>query len=194
MATASFVSGLGEERQTDRAGWGMASAKLGIWGAEGIVWQWARSMRVVRPRDLAEADIPHTWLYVVGGLKMQRVGPGLYVRHGDEVDPLILMARKYPGLTLGLTSALWAHGLVTERPANDWFVMGHKDRRPTLPVPAARFVRSSWAKEDREEVALLETRIQVHSPVRALLECVRFERVLGRESVAKLVRDGLRAG
>src|SRR5437870_13721727 len=106
----------------------MARAKLGIWGAEGLVHQWASWMRVVRPRDLAQADVPHAWLYVVGGLRMRRVGPGLYVRHGDDVDPLVLLARKYPRLTLGLTSALWAHGLVAQRPAVDWFVMGHKVR------------------------------------------------------------------
>lgn len=94
------------------------------------------------------------------------------------------MARKYRGLTVGLTSALWLQGVLRDLPPDDWWVISRDGRLPSMRLPTMRFVRSSWPLEDRERLELDGTWIHCQSSVRAVLDCVRLRRRLG-EGVAE---------
>lgn len=174
----------------------MPYARLGYWGAHGIAGDLTSAKRVIRPRDFTELKVPHTWIYFLARRgyfqKLEKVGPGLYVHKGVPVDPLIVLARKYPRVTLGLTSALWLHGLA-ERPEQEWWVMGIKDRIPTVKLSSSRFVRSSWPQDDRVEVEVDQTKLFVHSVDRALLDCVKFQKQLGEATIAGHVHRALEA-
>jgi hypothetical protein len=110
------------------------------------------------------------------------------------VDPLIVMSRKYPSLTLGLTSALWLHGLLEQRPESDWWILANKSRRPQLPQPQAKFVRSSWPLEDRELLRYDGTGMQAQSIVRALIDSVRFEHLVGPQATRAVLKHALSCG
>lgn len=166
--------------------------KLGWHGALGFVGEEIHRRHIVRPRDLIQRGVPHSWLYDFASMEIKKIGPGLFTLRSANPDPLLILARKYPGLTLGVTSALWAHDLI-ERPAQDWWIMGNNARRPRLPCERARFLRSSWPREDTDPVELFYARAMVvtQSPVRALLDCLRFRKKLGEEQVDAAFRAAL---
>ena len=168
----------------------MPKARFGWGAAASLCRSIAARDQVVRPRDFVARKVQPAWLYFLAPHELKQVGPGLFIWHEfGDVDPLVLLARKYPGVTLGLTTALWAHGLI-ERPPHDWWVIGARDRRPTLPCERARFVRSSWPREDRGPVEVLYEKcfIESHSVVRAVLDCVRFRTLLGEQAVDAALR------
>jgi hypothetical protein len=165
----------------------MPKAKVGIGTADRVLNLIAAQKRVIRPRDFLDYQVPHTWLHLFDYyLELRKLGRGLYVLESDRapVDYAVLMARKYRGLTLGLTSALWLQGVLPDPPTNDWWVLARRDRLPSMRLPSMRFVRSSWPREDRELRLLDGTPIHCQSVARALLDCVRFRRRLG-EGVAE---------
>jgi hypothetical protein len=171
----------------------MPKANLGWGGASSTINRIVYCRRVIRTRDLVEWGVPPSWLWVLQ-FEYERMGRGLYVVRGDCVDPLIVVARKYPRLTVGLMTALWLHGVLTERPENDWWIMGLKDRMPLFAGANARFLRSSWPHEDRVELDFDRTTLLVHSRERALLDCVKFRRQIGEDSVRRALRVALETG
>lgn len=169
----------------------MPRAKVGWYHAWTVAERIAERNGVIRARDFAAYEVPHQWLQVLSGLELQQIGPGLYVPHGARVDGRVVLAKKYPNLTLGLTSALWVRGVLSERPEYQWWVLGSRDRLPSLRKPHMRFARSSWPQEDREELELDGTTIPCQSVVRALLDCVRFRGRLGPGVAARALQRAL---
>ncbi len=153
----------------------MSGVKVGIGVACSTIDRIVDTCRVIRPSYLPKVGIPHTWIYWA---RLQRVSRGLYVRTGDQVSSRLLLANKYHRLTLGLRSALAAHGIAPWPLGGDWWVIGQKGHVPADAPPGDRFFRSSWPREDRALVDLDGTQVMAQSPIRALIDCVRFRRRL----------------
>jgi hypothetical protein len=142
-----------------------------------------RDRQIVRPRDFEAMGAASSWLYTLKGLELEQVGPGLFCHPLAKPDEALLLARKYPRLAMGALSALWIHDYI-RRPECDWWIIGIRDRVPTLPSRRARFIRSSWATEDVEEGDFGSgITVRAQSVTRAVLECIRHRRKIGPEAV-----------
>lgn len=151
--------------------------------AAGYAYEIIRDRQIVRPRDFEAAGVASSWLYHLKWLELAQVGPGLFCHPLAKPDEALLLARKYPRLALGALSALWIHDCIL-RPECDWWIIGIRDRVPTLPSLRARFIRSSWATEDVEAGDFGSgIKVRAQSVTRAVLECIRHRRKIGAEAV-----------
>ena len=153
----------------------------------------AQAVGVLRTRDLAHHGVSPSWLKVLF-LEYRRVGPGVFVSSGEKTDRLLHLARKYPGLTLGLTSALWLTKVLPVRPPEDCWVLGARDGLPTWAPPGVRYLRSRRARDDRVALLVGPVRVPVHLPLHAALDCIRYRRVIGEEQMLAAVRATLESG
>jgi predicted transcriptional regulator of viral defense system len=128
---------------------------------------------------------------------VEHVARGLY-RLADaeptENYSLALASARVPNSVVCLLSALRVHGIGTQVPAEVWLAIPHKARRPRLPELRLRIVRFSgpaWTFEVRDtEFEGVPARIT--SAARTVVDCFRFERLLGREAAIEALDDGLR--
>jgi predicted transcriptional regulator of viral defense system len=107
---------------------------------------------------------------------------------------LALASARVPNSVVCLLSALRVHGIGTQVPAEVWLAIPHKARRPRLHELRLRVVRFSgptWTVEVRDtEFEGVPARIT--SAARTIVDCFRFERLLGREAAIEALDDGLR--
>jgi hypothetical protein len=162
-----------------------------------LVRSFAAARQVIRAKDFRPIGLSTGWLELLpepGFWVLERRGPGLYVLPGTTVDPLVLVARKYPRLRVGLMSALWLSG-VGERPAQDWWIIGKHARVPGWDADGrARYVRSTAPERECQTVAFGGADLGCHTPTRAAVDCVRHRRLLGEPAVVAVLRNGLERG
>jgi predicted transcriptional regulator of viral defense system len=151
-----------------------------------------------RPSQLACAGLTrHQLRALVRRGVVEHVARGLY-RLADaeptENYSLALASARVPNSVVCLLSALRVHGIGTQVPAEVWLAIPHKARRPRLPELRLRIVRFSgpaWTFEVRDtEFEGVPARIT--SAARTVVDCFRFERLLGREAAIEALDDGLR--
>ncbi len=151
-----------------------------------------------RPNQLEAIGVSyHDLQNLVAAGAVERVGRGLY--RLAEAEPtehhnLAIAAARVPGSVVCLLSALQVHGLGTQLPREVWLAIPHKARRPRVPEIKIRFVRFSGAAWT---YGVERTRFEgvpgrVTSPARTIVDCFRFERLIGREAAMEALRDGLR--
>lgn len=162
-----------------------------------IVRELCDEHRVLRSKDLATRKLSAGWLTLfprAGFWQLDRKGPGLYVRHEQKTDRILLVARKYPSLTLGLTSALWLAKVLPARPSEDFWVLGPRDWMPGWAPPGTRYVRSRRARDHRIRLLVEKVPVPVHLPLHALLDCIRFRSVLGEPQLLAAIEGALASG
>lgn len=129
--------------------------------------------------------------------RVERVGRGLYRLEGAEPtedDSLAMACARVPKSIVCLLSALRVHGIGTQAPAEVWLAIPHKARTPRLGNPRLRIVRSSgpaWTLGvQATEFDGVPARIT--SPARTVVDCFRFERLIGPETSMDALNDALR--
>lgn len=151
-----------------------------------------------RPGQLEALGISYDQLQrLVTAGAVERTGRGLY--RLAEVEPterysLAAVCARVPDSVVCLLTALNVHEIGTQLPREVWLAIPHKARAPRLPGIKVRLVRFSgpaWTYGvNRAEFEGVPARIT--NPARTVVDCFRFERLVGREAAMEALRDGLR--
>jgi predicted transcriptional regulator of viral defense system len=128
---------------------------------------------------------------------IKRVARGLY-RFTDteptERHTLAAACAKVPNSIVCLLSALQVYGIGTRLPKEIWLAIPHKARAPKvsdIKIRLLRFSGAAWSYGIKNiEFEGVEARIT--SPARTIVDCFRFERLIGREAAMEALRDALR--
>lgn len=151
-----------------------------------------------RPTQLEAADLTRDQLRaLVRAGKVERIGRGLY-RLADaeptEHYSLAMACARVPRSVVCLLSALRVHEIGTQAPAEVWLAIPHKARIPRLRELRLRIVRFSgpaWTFGVKE-VDFEGVPARITSPARTIVDCFRFERVVGPEVAMEALQDALR--
>jgi len=101
---------------------------------------------------------------------------------------------RVPASVVCLLSALRVHGIGTQAPAEVWLAIPHKARVPRLPGLRLRIVRFSgpaWTFGVKDTTFEGVT-ARITSPARTIVDCFRFERLVGPEAAMEALQDALR--
>ncbi|HKZ54785.1 MAG TPA: hypothetical protein VJ123_04840 [Anaerolineales bacterium] len=128
---------------------------------------------------------------------VERVGRGLY-RLADaeptEHYSLAMACARVPRSVVCLLSALRVHEIGTQAPSEVWLAIPHKASEPRLRELRLRTVRFSgpaWTFGVKD-IAFEGVPARITSPARTIVDCFRFERLLGPEIPMEALQDGLR--
>ncbi len=151
-----------------------------------------------RPRELARLGIsPDDLRALVDAGVAERVARGLYQLAGadpTEQHSLAAACAVVPNAVVCLLSALKVHGIGSRLPAEVWLGIPHKARAPRMPHTRVRFVRFSGraATHGIQPIRFEGVPAHITSPARTVVDCFRFERLVGRETCIEALRDALR--
>ena len=127
---------------------------------------------------------------------IERVARGLYrltAAEPTEHYSLAAACARIPRSVVCLLSALKVHGIGTQLPREVWLAIPHKARAPKDPGVKIRLLRFSgpaWTY-GVEETAFEGVAARITSPARTIVDCFRFERLIGREAAMEALRDAL---
>ena len=128
---------------------------------------------------------------------VERVARGLY-RLADaeptENYSLAAVSARVPESIVCLLSALRVHEIGTQLPHEVWLAIPHKAEPPRVPGIKVRLLRFSGAAWS---YGVQETRFEgvparITSPARTIVDCFRFERLVGREACLEALHGALR--
>ena len=150
-----------------------------------------------RPGELAVVDIDTRGLQrLMDDGVVEQVSRGLY--RLTEAEPtvnytLASVCARVPGAVVCLLSALKVYGIGTHVPAEVWIAIPNKARVPRIATARVRVVRFSGAAWN---VGVVETAFEgvpthITTPARTLVDCFRYERLIGREAAREALRDAL---
>jgi predicted transcriptional regulator of viral defense system len=154
-----------------------------------------RQMGLVRPGDLEAKGISRKHLYrlLAAGL-LERQSRGVYIaaRHKYSAHhSLAQVAKRVPGGTFCLLTALRFHGLTTQSPADVWIALSGKARRPRLDYPRLRVARFSGAAltEGVETHRVERVEIRVYSAAKTVADCFKYRNKVGIDVAVEALRD-----
>jgi predicted transcriptional regulator of viral defense system len=125
-----------------------------------------------------------------------REGRGLYHFEKAEVTEhysLAAVCARVPRSIVCLISALEVHDIGTQVAREVWLAIPKNARPPkvdNVSLRLVKFAESAW------NYGVVETSFEgvparITSPARTVLDCFRFERLVGREAAMEALRDGL---
>ena len=148
-----------------------------------------------RPIQLEPLGIPYHRLRQLEAV--ERVGWGLY-RFADA-DPterysIASVCARVPNSIVCLLSALQVHGIGTQLPRQVWIAIPHEARPPSLEDASVRLVRFSGATWTYgvQGTKFEDVPARITSPARTIVDCFRFQRLVGREAALEAVQEALR--
>ena len=150
-----------------------------------------------RPSQLEQLGITYHRLRQLEAQEaVERVGWGLY-RLADaeptERYSIASVCARVPNSIVCLLSALQVHEIGTQLPRQVWIAIPHKARPPRLWGTRIRLVRFSGAawRYGIEDIEFEEVPGRITSPARTIVDCFRFERLIGREAALEALQDAL---
>lgn len=155
----------------------------------------ARERGVLRPRDLARADLPADYLWrLYRKEKLERVGRGLYAFPGADLTEhhtLAEAALRVPHGVVCLLSALRFHDLSTQAPYEVWMAIDVKARRPKEEILPLRIVRFSGEALTAgvEEHEVEGVSVKVYSPAKTVADCFKYRNKIGLDVALEALRD-----
>ena len=151
-----------------------------------------------RPSQLEQLGIPYHKLRQLEAQKaVERVGRGLYRLADAELTERYSVASvcaRVPNAIVCLLSALQVYEIGTQLPHQVWIAIPHKARPPRLGGTEIRLVRFSGAALTYgvQETKFEDVPARITSPARTIVDCFRFERLIGREAALEALQDALR--
>ena len=152
-----------------------------------------------RPSQLEQLGITYHKLRQLEAQKaVERVGRGLYRLADAELTERYSAASvcaRVPNAIVCLLSALRVYEIGTQLPHQVWIAIPHKARPPRLDGTAdIRLVRFSGAALSYgvQETEFEDVPARITSPARTVVDCFRFERLVGREAALEALQDALR--
>ncbi|MBP8303188.1 MAG: type IV toxin-antitoxin system AbiEi family antitoxin domain-containing protein [Phycisphaerae bacterium] len=128
---------------------------------------------------------------------VERVARGLY--RLTEAEPtehysLAAVCARVPRAVVCLLSALRVHDIGTQLPHEVWIAIPHKARVPRLSGVSIRLVRfaGSSLRYGVVPVAFEGVPALITNPARTVVDCFRFQRLIGREAAMEALREAVR--
>ncbi len=128
---------------------------------------------------------------------VEHVARGLYRHTGAEVTEhysLAAVSARVPDSVICLLSALRVHEIGAQISPEVWLAIPHKAEPPRLASIKLRLIRfsgSAWSS-GIEKTTFEGVPAKITSPARTVLDCFRFERLVGREAALEALHDSLR--
>ena len=151
-----------------------------------------------RPSEVEKLGITYDQLVrLVRAGVVERVQRGLYRLVSAELTEHATVAAvcaRVPNAVVCLITALNFYEIGTQLSPRVWIAIHHKARPPRLPQIRTRLVRFSgaaWTYGVREAV-FNGVPARITSPARTIVDCFRFERLIGREAALEALHEGLR--
>ena len=151
-----------------------------------------------RPSQLEQLGITyHRLRRLEAEAAIERVGWGLYrlaEAESTERYSIASVCARVPNAIVCLLSALQVHEIGTQLPRQVWIAIPHKARPPRLGGTGIRLVRFSGAALSYgvEKTKFEDVPARITSPARTIVDCFRFERLIGREAALEALQDALR--
>ena len=150
-----------------------------------------------RPSQLESLGIPyHRLRKLEADEAVERIGWGLY--RLAEAEPterysIASVCARVPNAIVCLLSALQIHEIGTQLPRQVWIGIPHKAKAPTLKGIGIRLVRFSAAALTYgvQETSFEDVPARITSPARTIVDCFRFQRLIGREAALEALREAL---
>ena len=150
-----------------------------------------------RPSQLEPLGIPyHRLRKLESDEAVERIGWGLY--RLAEAEPterysIASVCARVPNAIVCLLSALQIHEISTQLPHQVWIGIPHKAKAPTLKGIGIRLVRFSAAALTYgvQETSFEDVPARITSPARTIVDCFRFQRLIGREAALEALREAL---
>ena len=155
----------------------------------------AKKAGMLRARDLAQHDIPRTYLtrlYQAG--KLERLGRGLYVLPHARFSAnhsLAEAAKRIPHGVICLLSALRFHHVTTQAPFEVWMAIDNKAYASTTRETPLRIVRFSG----RALRAGVETHVidgvptRIYCLAKTVADCFKFRNKIGLDVALEALRE-----
>ncbi len=151
-----------------------------------------------RPSQVEGAGVSyHDLQRLVAAGQVEQVSRGLY-RLADaeptENYSLAAVCARIPRAIICLLTALRVHGIGTQVSREVWIAIPRGTRTPQEPGVRIRLVRFSAAALSYGVVPTEFEGVpaRITNPTRTVLDCFRFERLVGREAAKEALRDGMR--
>ena len=151
-----------------------------------------------RPSQLVPLGIPYHRLRKLEAEEtVERIGWGLYrLAYAEPTErySIASVCARVPNAIVCLLSALQVHEIGTQLPRQVWIAIPHKARPPSLGNVGVHLVRFSGAALScgLQETKFEEVPARITSPVRTIVDCFRFQRLIGREAALEALQEALR--
>jgi predicted transcriptional regulator of viral defense system len=159
----------------------------------------ARQIGALRPRDLAERELPPEYLSQLArqGV-LERIGRGLYrLADGEpgEHQSLVEACARVPHGVLCLLTALRYHELTTQAPAEIWMALEEHARYPAAPEIPLHIVRFSGDvfTTGIEEHLVDGVTVRVYGLEKTIVDCFKYRNKIGIDVAMEALREGWRA-
>ena len=153
-----------------------------------------------RPSQLESLGIPyHRLRQLERDEAVERVGWGLYRLAGAEPTEgysIAFVCARVPNAIVCLLSALQVYEIGTQLPHQVWIAIPYKAKPPVLTDMGVRLIRFSGAAWTYgvQETKFEGVPARITSPARTVVDCFRFQRLIGREAALEALREALRDG
>lgn len=153
-----------------------------------------------RPGQVEAAGISrHQLRTLVRRGLLEHVSRGLYRQAHAELTEnysLAVACARVPSSVVCLLSALRVHGIGTQSPSEVWLAIPFPARTPRLSGVRLRVVRFTG---EALTVGVANTRFEevparITTPARTIVDCFRFQRLVGPETPMEALEDALRQG
>ena len=150
-----------------------------------------------RPHQINELGITYDQLRrLVSTGVVEHVARGLYRLAADEPtehETIAAVCARVPNCVVCLLTALGVYEIGTQLPHEVWIAIPHKARPPRLRFRTrlVRFSGAAWSYGVRD-TQFDGVPARITSPARTVVDCFRFERLIGREAALEAVHDALR--
>ena len=129
--------------------------------------------------------------------EVERVDRGLYRLAREEPtehETVAAVCARVPQAVVCLLTALLHYEIGTALPREVWIAIPHKARVPRLPQLPVRIVRFSGAAQrcGVRPVKFAGVPARITSPERTIVDCFRYERLVGRDTALEALRDAMR--
>ena len=153
-----------------------------------------------RPSQLERLGVPyHQLRRLESENTVERVGWGLY--RLVEAEPterysIASVCARVPSAIVCLLSALQVYEIGTQLPHQVWIAIAHKARPPALAIQAiqriqlVRFSGSAWT-HGIDNMSFEGVPGRITSPSRTIVDCFRFERLIGREAAVEALKESV---
>ena len=150
-----------------------------------------------RPAEAAGAGISYDQLrrFEAAG-DVERVARGLYRLAAEpwtEHETVAAVCARVPQAIVCLLTALLRYEIGTAAPREVWIAIPHKARVPKLPQLPVRIVRFSGSAQRYgvRPAAFGGVPARITSPARTIVDCFRYERLVGRDTALEALRDAM---
>ena len=150
-----------------------------------------------RPSQLEKLGVPyHQLRRLESANTVERVGWGLY--RLVEAEPterysIAYVCARVPSAIVCLLSALQVYEIGTQLPHQVWIAIAHKARPPALAtqrIHLVRFSGSAWT-QGIDNTSFEGVPGRITSPARTIVDCFRFERLIGREAAVEALKESV---